>query len=289
MATTGGNRNWHGERIHHLTEFIFALIIIIGTYALVKNIGGLLEVLVFSRMSFSQGTPYTITTLLTYFIIAIGGGAAFSVLGMSWSKLQWLFAALSVGLGFGLQEIFANFISGIIILFERPVRIGDVVTIGEYSGTVSKIRIRSTTLIDFDKKEVIVPNKAFVTERLINWALTDSMTRVVLSVGVAYGSDLELVKRLLLQAADECEYVLKDPEPVAYFLTFGASTLDHELRVYVGNLNERTRTIDYVNRRIDELFAAHNVEIAFNQLDVFIKNPTTSQEIKIVSENLAKS
>ncbi|POY45338.1 mechanosensitive channel MscK [Avibacterium gallinarum] len=272
-----------------LLNLLFALIIIIGTYALVKNIGGLLEVLVFSRMSFSQGTPYTITTLLTYFIIAIGGGAAFSVLGMSWSKLQWLFAALSVGLGFGLQEIFANFISGIIILFERPVRIGDVVTIGEYSGTVSKIRIRSTTLIDFDKKEVIVPNKAFVTERLINWALTDSMTRVVLSVGVAYGSDLELVKRLLLQAADECEYVLKDPEPVAYFLTFGASTLDHELRVYVGNLNERTRTIDYVNRRIDELFAAHNVEIAFNQLDVFIKNPTTSQEIKIVSENLAKS
>ncbi|MFU2058651.1 mechanosensitive channel MscK [Avibacterium volantium] len=272
-----------------LLNLLFALIIIIGTYALVKNIGGLLEVLVFSRMSFSQGTPYTITTLLTYFIIAIGGGAAFSVLGMSWSKLQWLFAALSVGLGFGLQEIFANFISGIIILFERPVRIGDVVTIGEFSGTVSKIRIRSTTLIDFDKKEVIVPNKAFVTERLINWALTDSMTRVVLSVGVAYGSDLELVKRLLLQAADECEYVLKDPEPVAYFLTFGASTLDHELRVYVGNLNERTRTIDYVNRRIDELFAAHNVEIAFNQLDVFIKNPTTSQEIKIVSENLAKS
>ncbi|MFQ1048626.1 mechanosensitive channel MscK [Avibacterium paragallinarum] len=272
-----------------LLNLLFALIIIIGTYALVRNISGLLEVLIFSRMSFSQGTPYTITTLLTYFIIAIGGGAAFSVLGMSWSKLQWLFAALSVGLGFGLQEIFANFISGIIILFERPVRIGDVVTIGEFSGTVSKIRIRSTTLIDFDKKEVIVPNKAFVTERLINWALTDSMTRVVLSVGVAYGSDLELVKRLLLQAADECEYVLKDPEPVAYFLTFGASTLDHELRVYVGNLNERTRTIDYVNRRIDELFAAHDVEIAFNQLDVFIKNQATAQEVQIVSENLAKS
>lgn len=88
---------------------------------------------------------------------------------------------------------------------------------------------------------MIVPNKAFVTERLINWALTDSMTRVVINVGVAYGSDLELVKRLLLQAADECEYVLKDPEPMAYFLVFGASTLDHELRVYVGNLNERTK------------------------------------------------
>lgn len=272
-----------------LLNLLLALGIIIGAYALVRNIGGLLEVLVFSRVNLSQGTPYTITTLLTYFIVAVGGGAAFSVLGMSWSKLQWLFAALSVGLGFGLQEIFANFVSGIIILFERPVRIGDVVTIGEYSGTVSKIRIRSTTLIDFDKKEVIVPNKAFVTERLTNWALTDSMTRVVIKVGVAYGSNLELVKRLLLQAAAECEYVLKDPEPVAYFLVFGASTLDHELRVYVGNLGDRNITVDHLNRRIDELFAEHNIEIAFNQLDVFIKNQATAQDIQIVSDNLTKA
>lgn len=208
-----------------LLNLLLAVVILIAMYALVRNIGGLLEVLVFSRVSFSQGTPYTITTLATYFIIAIGAGVAFSTLGMSWSKLQWLFAALSVGLGFGLQEIFANFVSGLIILFERPVRIGDVITIGEYSGTVSRIRIRSTTLIDFDRKEVIVPNKAFVTERLVNWALNDSVTRVVIRVGVGYGSDLELTKRLLLQAATECDRVLKDPEPVVYFLNFGASSL----------------------------------------------------------------
>lgn len=94
----------------------------------------------------------------------------FGSLGVSWDKLQWLAAALSVGLGFGLQEIFGNFVSGLIILFERPVRIGDTVTIGTYSGTVSKIRIRATTITDFDRKEVIIPNKAFVTERLINWS-----------------------------------------------------------------------------------------------------------------------
>ncbi|EJS90025.1 hypothetical protein AAUPMB_03753, partial [Pasteurella multocida subsp. multocida str. Anand1_buffalo] len=191
--------------------------------------------------------------------------------GMSWSKLQWLFAALSVSLGFGLQEIFANFVSGLIILFERPVRIGDVITIGEYSGTVSRIRIRSTTLIDFDRKEVIVPNKAFVTERLVNWALNDSVTRVVIRVGVGYGSDLELTKRLLLQAATECDRVLKDPEPVVYFLNFGASSLDHELRLYVGKLADRNPTVDCLNRRINSLFEENNIEISFNQLDVFIK------------------
>ncbi|WP_040976160.1 mechanosensitive channel MscK [Necropsobacter massiliensis] len=267
-----------------LLNLLLATVILIATYALVRNISGLLEVLIFSRFSFSQGTPYTITTLLIYFIIAIGAGSAFATLGISWSKLQWLFAALSVGLGFGLQEIFANFVSGIIILFERPVRIGDVVTIGSYSGTVSKIRIRSTTLIDFDKKEVIVPNKAFVTERIVNWALTDSMTRVLVNVGVAYGSDLELVRKLLLQAANECDRVLKDPEPMAYFLSFGASTLDHELRVYVGKIGDRTRTIDYLNRRIDQLFAENNIDIAFNQLDVFIKNPSTSEEVQVASE-----
>ena len=270
-----------------LLSVLIALIIVIVTYVLIRNIGGLLEVMVFSHVKLSQGTPYTVTTLLTYLIIAVGGAFAFGTLGMSWSKLQWLFAALSVGLGFGMQEIFANFVSGIIILFERPVRIGDTITIGNYSGTVSKIRIRATTLIDPDKKEVIVPNKAFVTERLVNWALTDAITRLVINIGVAYGSDLELVRKLLLQAAEENSKVLKEPAPVAYFLSFGASTLDHELRVYVGQVADRTQTIDALNRRIDELFKQNNIDIAFNQLDVFIKNQATNEEIKLGSDKLA--
>ena len=263
-----------------LLNLLVAMIVLIVTYILVKNLGGLLETLVFSNLNLSQGTPYTITTIFTYLLIIMGASIAFASLGMSWSKLQWLFTALSVGLGFGMQEIFGNFVSGIIILFERPVRVGDMVTIGSFNGTVSKIRIRATTLIDNDRKEVIVPNKAFITERVVNWALTSSMTRLVISVGVAYGSDLELVKRLLLQAAEENEAVLKDPAPAAYFLTFGASTLDHELRVYVGQLSDRIRTIDALNRRIDELFMANNIEIAFNQLDIFIKNQATNEEVK---------
>lgn len=263
-----------------LLNLLVAMIVLIVTYILVKNLGGLLETLVFSNLNLSQGTPYTITTIFTYLLIIIGASIAFASLGMSWSKLQWLFTALSVGLGFGMQEIFGNFVSGIIILFERPVRVGDMVTIGSFNGTVSKIRIRATTLIDNDRKEVIVPNKAFITERVVNWALTSSMTRLVITVGVAYGSDLELVKRLLLQAAEENDAVLKDPAPAAYFLTFGASTLDHELRVYVGQLSDRIRTIDALNRRIDELFMANNIEIAFNQLDIFIKNQATNEEVK---------
>ena len=265
-----------------LFNLLVALVIVGITYILVRNISGILEVLIFSRVNLSQGTPYTITTLLTYIFIAIGGAWAFATLGMSWSKLQWLFAALSVGLGFGMQEIFANFVSGIILLFERPIRVGDTVTINDVSGTVAKIRIRAITLIDFDRKEVIVPNKSFVTGQVINWALSNTMTRLVINVGVAYGSNLELVKKLLLQAANEQTTVLKDPEPRAYFLSFGASTLDHELRVYVAQLAERTNTIDALNRRINELFAENNIDIAFNQLDVFIKNNDTGEEMPFI-------
>lgn len=265
-----------------LFNLIVALVIVAITYILVRNIPGILEVLVFSRVKLSQGTPYTINTLLTYILVAIGSAWAFATLGMSWSKLQWLFAALSVGLGFGMQEIFANFVSGIILLFERPIRVGDTVTINDVSGTVAKIRIRAITLIDPDRKEVIVPNKSFVTGQVINWALSNTVTRLVISIGVAYGSDLELVKRLLLQAANEQPSVLKDPEPRALFLNFGASTLEHELRVYVGQISERISTIDALNRRINELFAEHNIEIAFNQLDVFIKNKDTGVMMPLV-------
>ena len=265
-----------------LFNLIVALIIVVITYILVRNIQGILEVLIFSRVKLSQGTPYTITTLLTYIFVAVGGAWAFSTLGMSWSKLQWLFAALSVGLGFGMQEIFANFVSGIILLFERPIRVGDTVTINGVTGTVAKIRIRAITMIDPDRKEVIVPNKSFVTGQVTNWALSNTVTRLVVSVGVAYGSDLDLVKRLLLQAAHEQPSVLKDPEPRALFLTFGASTLDHELRVYVGQVSERNDTLDALNRRVNELFAENNIDIAFNQLDIFIKNKDTGEEIPFI-------
>lgn len=240
--------------------------------ALIRNLPGLLEVLVLSRLNMRQGTSYAITTILNYAIIAIGAMTVFGSLGVSRDKLQWLAAALSVGLGFGLQEIFGNFVSGLIILFERPVRIGDTVTIGTFSGTVSKIRIRATTITDFDRKEVIIPNKAFVTERLINWSLSDTVTRVVIRLGVAYGSDLDKVKAVLLKAAHDHPKVMQEPAPAVFFTTFGASTLDHELRLYVRELRDRSYTVDELNRAIDRLCRENDINIAFNQLEVHLRN-----------------
>ena len=255
-----------------LSDVIGALVIVGITVALARNLPGLLEVLVLSRLSLAQGSAYATTTLLSYLIVAVGFVVTLSTLGVSWDKLQWLVAALSVGLGFGLQEIFANFISGLIILFERPVRIGDVVTIGNLSGTVSKIRIRATTITDFDRKEIIVPNKTFVTDQLVNWSLNDTITRVIIKIGVAYETDLALARKLMLQAATENPRVLRDPEPLLFFLTISASTFDYELRFHVRELADRNASTDEILTRIALSFREHNVEMAFNQVEVMVKN-----------------
>ncbi len=262
-------------------DMLGALIIIGITFALARNLPGLLEVFVLSKLNLAQGSAYATTTLLSYLIAGIGFVSTLSTLGVSWDKLQWLVAALSVGLGFGMQEIFANFISGIMILFERPVRIGDTITIGNLSGTVSKIRIRATTITDFDRKDIIVPNKTFITGQLINWSLTDTITRVTLKLGVDYGSDLDLVKELLLKAARENPRVLKEPEPHVYFLNFGESTLDHELRMHVRDLGDRNPVLDEVNRFINREFKKQHINISFRQMEVYLKN-LHGQEYKMV-------
>lgn len=270
-------------------DMLGALVIIGITVALARNLPGLLEVLVLSRLNLAQGSAYATTTLLSYAIAGIGFVSTLSTLGVSWDKLQWLVAALSVGLGFGMQEIFANFISGIMILFERPVRIGDTITIGNLSGTVSKIRIRATTITDFDRKDIIVPNKTFITGQLINWSLTDTVTRVTLKLGVDYGSDLDLVRSLLLKAAKENPRVLKEPEPIVYFLNFGESTLDHELRMHVRDLGDRNPVLDEINRYINREFKKQKINISFRQMEIYLKN-MQGQEYKMVPvESLDKT
>lgn len=264
-----------------LGDMIGALVIIGITFALAGNLPGLLEVLVLSRLNLAQGSAYATTTLLTYVIAGVGFVSTLSTLGVSWDKLQWLVAALSVGLGFGMQEIFANFISGIMILFERPVRIGDTITIGNLSGTVSKIRIRATTITDFDRKDIIVPNKTFITGQLINWSLTDTITRVTLKLGVDYGSDLDLVRELLIKAAQDNPRVLKEPAPIVYFLNFGESTLDHELRMHVRDLGDRNPVLDEINRFINKEFKRQNINISFRQMEIYLKN-TQGKEYKLV-------
>lgn len=256
-----------------LSDLLGALVIIVISTALARNLPGLLEVLVLSRLNLGQGSAYATTTLLSYAIAAFGFVATLSTLGVSWDKLQWLVAALSLGIGFGMQEIFANFISGLIILFERPVRIGDTVTIGALSGTVSRIQIRATTITDFDRKEIIVPNKTFVTDQLINWSLTDTVTRVVLTFGLAYETDLTLARTLVMQAVDDNPRVLREPAPQLFFMNIGASTFNFDLRFHVRELADRLLASDELLTSIAMSFRQHHVEMAFNQMDVFVKNP----------------
>ena len=256
-----------------LADVFTALLIFVLTLVMARNLPGLLEVMVLSRLELKQGSAYAIGTLLSYTIVGTGLVVSLATLGVAWSQLQWLVAALGVGLGFGLQEIFANFVSGLIILFERPVRIGDTITLGNLTGTVNRIRIRATTVTDFDRKEIIIPNKTFVTDQLINWSLSDTVTRVVLNYRVAYGSDQVLVHRLLYQAAEENERVLNDPEPQVFFMSYGDGTLNFELRIFVNSLGDRLFATDELNCRVGALFEENGIDIAFDQLDIWLHRP----------------
>ncbi len=229
-----------------------------------------LEIAVLPHFELSSGSRYTITTLTNYGIVAVGMVMIFSMLGGSWSNIQWLVAALSVGIGFGLQEIVANFISGLIILFERPIRVGDIVTIGNSDGVVTNIRIRATTIRDWDQKELLVPNKEFITGRLLNWTLSDQLSRVTIPVGIAYGSDVQKAMALILDAARENERVLEEPAPFVIFESFGDSALMLRLRCYLGSMEYRLATISELHQSINEKFKAAGLVIAFRQVDVHL-------------------
>ena len=237
-----------------------------------RNLPGLLDISVFQRLPFDAGARYAASALTQYVLIVIGAALCFRQIGIGWQSIQWLVAAMTVGLGFGLQEIFANFVSGIILLFERPIRVGDTVTIGTVSGTVTRIRIRATTVLDWDNKELIVPNRDFVTGNLVNWTLSNPNLRLVIQVGIAYGSDTRLATRILQEVAAANPLVLSDPQPVVVFSAFGASTLDFELRVFAAGLLQTRILRHELNTAIDDAFREHNIEIAFPQQDVYVRS-----------------
>ena len=248
------------------------LLVLVVTYIATANLPALMEFTILQRLPLDSGSRYAITSISRYLIVAIGLSTAYTSLGFDGTSIQWLVAAMGVGLGFGLQEIFANFVSGIILLFERPIRVGDVVTLGDRTGTVNRIRMRATTIVDADRKEYIVPNKDLITERLLNWTLTDGMNRVEIKVGVAYGSDTALVCRLLKEVAAEHPLILKEPEPTATLDAFGASTLDFALRCFLPTMEKRGMTIHELNTAVNKKFAAHHIEMAYPQTDVYIKS-----------------
>ena len=255
-----------------LRELLMAIGFLVLTFVLSTNLPGLLEVTLLDRMRLDRGGRYAVAFVVRYLVLVVGIFFACQLVGFSWNRVQWLAAGLTVGLGFGLQEIFANLVSGIIILIERPIRVGDVVTVSNTTGTVTKMALRATTILDHDYRELIVPNKKFITEDVMNWTLSDHKSRLVVKVGVAYGSDTALVQSTLMSVASRHPLVVREPEPRAAFCGFGNSTLDFELRVVIPTRDMFFKVTHELHMAIDEAFRQKGIEIAFPQQDLNIKN-----------------
>lgn len=260
--------------VRHVTprDIGLALLLAILTFACARNIPGLMEMWILQRLPLDQSVRYAITTLTSYLIILLGVVLSFNAISVGWSKVQWLATALTFGLAFGLQEIFANFVAGLILLFERPIRIGDVVTVDDISGVVSRIRIRATTITNWDRKEYVIPNKEFITGRMLNWTLSDKTNRVVINVGIAYGSDVDKAKQLLLQVCHEHPLTMSNPGPNVTFEGFGDNTLNFVVRSYLPDLDNRLSVIDALHTNIDRVFRDAQIEIAFPQQDLHLRS-----------------
>ena len=235
-----------------------------------RNVPALLELTLLQRLPLSRATRYAITTLTRYVVAMLGVAIAFNTLGLQWSSIQWLVAALSVGLGFGLQEIVANFISGIILLFEQPIRVGDVVTVENTTGTVSRIRIRATTITNWDRQELVIPNKSFITGTLINWTLSDTVSRHIITVGVGYDSDTRKAMELMREAALEHPDILDEPAPLISFELFGDNSLNLTMRAYLNDVDKRLATLTDLHQAILDKFRVAGIEISFPQRDVHL-------------------
>ncbi len=262
------------------------VILVIGTIV-VRNLPGFLELAILRETSIDSGTRYAIARIAQYFLAAVVLFLLFQTLQVDWSRLGWIAAALSVGLGFGLQEVVANFVCGLILLFERPIRAGDVVTVENVTGTVTRINMRSTTITNWDRQDLVVPNKNLITGTILNWTLSASINRIGIPVGVAYGTDTDKARKILLEVAADCPLILNDPAPLATFEEFGSSSLTIVLRCYVPDLDNRLKTITELHSEIDKRFRAAGIEIAFPQLDLHVRNGADSIAHALVSRSTA--
>ena len=219
-----------------------------------------------------RGIEFAIQKVTQYVLVGIGIYTAFAFVGLPVSAFAGIFALLSVGIGFGLQNITANFISGIILLIERPIKVGDRLTVGEIWGDVSRINLRTTIIQTPDNMSIIVPNSKILDDQIINWTFGDPRIRIKIPVGVAYGSDIRLVEKALAEAAAKHNLVLNKPVPQIWFKEFGDSSLNFELLVWIEKATERDQIISDINKIIYKLFIDYNIEIPFPQRDLNIKH-----------------
>lgn len=251
-----------------LTTLMLVILIVSATLLTTRHLPPLLNVALIEWTGVSPGARYASGMLMQYLIIGIGFSIAMMLLGFRWEKVQWLVAALGVGIGFGLQEIVANFISGLIVLFERPIRVGDIINAGGADGIVRRINPRATVIETFDGKEVMVPNKELITNVVTNWSLSSSKLRVVVSVGIAYGSDLERAARLLHGVGVAHPEILEEPYPMVTFEDFGDNALTLWLRCHT--LKDYPRIASELRHRIYEVFNREGISISFPQRDVHL-------------------
>ena len=212
-----------------------------------------------------------ISVMSRYILVVIGVFVAISLAGLSLSSLTIILGAFSVGIGFGLQNIFNNLVSGLILLFERPIQIGDVIEVGSLVGHVKSMGIRSSNLRTFDGAEVIVPNGHLISNEVINWTLSDKRRRIEILSGVAYGSDVHKVHALFMKILDDHPDVLKDPVPMVYFNNLGESSLDFRLLFWTDNFDQWLRIRSEVIFKIYDTLNAEGIVIPFPQRDVHMK------------------
>lgn len=248
-----------------LTLIVFSIISRVLRMAILKKI--------LVRMEVDQGMRFTFQRLTHYSILLLGTLIAFQNLGINLSGLVVVFGFLSVGIGFGLQNIVSNFISGLIILFEQPIRVGDRVTVGETEGDVMEVNMRSTTVKSLNNISIIVPNHDFITSQVVNWSHEDPKIRLDISVGVSYDSDLDTVIRCLREAAMEHPDALAEPAPDVLLTNFGDSAWDMLVRVWIGNPKRHPEVRSEIHCSIVRKFRANNIEIPYPQRDVHFRSP----------------
>ena len=215
---------------------------------------------------------YTIATTVHYVILILAGLIALNILGFQLTNLVLVFGALGVGIGFGLQNIVNNFLSGLILLFERPIKVGDMLVIDGQWGAVKEIRVRSTIFETFDRYVLIIPNSELVSNKVLNWTYYGAgINRLALKVGVAYGSDVRQVTQLITEVCQANDRVVEVPPPQVYFEAYGDSSLNFNVWVFVRTPSDRIPATHELNSAIFEAFNANGIEIPFPQRDLHIK------------------